>query len=170
MFVMFVKLTATTTVRERQEASPKEVALAAQLKNTNLQSESSIARNCNLSQFTRQASIDKTLKTILPSISVESTTILSPAALANQPIAPKFILTELNNFRQTPQPVPTQPVATVILPQFRLNSFKTFLFNTGFHPERSEPHTSAAKGQQHQKVILYEPYDPNGASIKFAGR
>lgn len=116
MFVMFVKLTATTTVRERQaDASPKEIALAAQLKNTNLQLESSVARNCNLSQFTRQASIDKTLKTILPSISVESTTILSPAALANQPTAPKFILTELNNFRQTPQPLPpTQPVATVL--------------------------------------------------------
>lgn len=121
MFVM-LSVRTSSTVRERQaETVTKDVNIAANLKNINCikaninnkltkttTNNYSIAQNSNnLNSSNNNISdcaIDKTIKKILPSISVD-TTILSPSALTtNQPAqnSNKFILTELNNYRKPP--------------------------------------------------------------------
>lgn len=123
MFVM-LSVRTSSTVRERQaETVTKDVNIAANLKNINCikaninnkltkttNSNYNIAHNSNNLNSSNNnnnisdCAIDKTIKKILPSISVD-TTILSPSALTtNQPAqnSNKFILTELNNYRKPP--------------------------------------------------------------------
>jgi hypothetical protein len=120
---MFVMLSVRTspTVRERQaESVTKDVKVADKLKNINcikskinqkLNNHTTSSykivekNNCNLNSVNtnNQCTIDKTVKKIIPSLSVDTSTILSPSTLAtNQPPqnSSKFILTELNNFRE----------------------------------------------------------------------
>ena len=68
--------------------------------------------------------IDSTIKRILPITSVDSSTILSPSALAVEAAAQnsaqnstnKFLLTELNNYRKTPITTTTTAIQVSAMP------------------------------------------------------